>query len=83
MTVKTRVFMSGRSQALRLPAKLRIHADEVRIEKIGDALWVQPEPSGQESMAQWLESFYRDNDALPESFLSERNDGPPQERDWN
>lgn len=81
MTVKTRVFMSGRSQALRLPAKLRVQAEEVRIEKIGDALWVQPEPSEQQNLARWLESFYRANDALPEGFLAERNDARPQERD--
>lgn len=83
MTVKTRVFMSGRSQALRLPAKLRVQAKEVRIEKIGDALWVQPEPSEQQNLAQWLESFYRANDVLPEGFLAERNDARPQERDWS
>lgn len=74
--------MSGRSQALRLPAKLRVQADEVRIEKIGDALWVQPEPSTQQNLGQWLENFYQVNDALPDSFLAERNDAPPQERDW-
>ena len=34
--------MSGRSQALRL-APLRLRAKEVRIEQIGNDLWVHPE----------------------------------------
>ena len=42
-THTAKLFMSGRSQAIRLPAKLRLDATEVRIERVGDALWVQPE----------------------------------------
>ena len=37
MTTTAKLFMSGRSQAIRLPAKLRLQAQEVRIEQIGDA----------------------------------------------
>lgn len=74
--------MSGRSQALRLPAKLRVATGEVRIEKIGDALWVQPEPAAPQSLGQWLENFYRVNDALPASLRDERDEAPPQPRDW-
>ena len=43
MSTTARIFMSGRSQALRLPAKLRLQAQEVRIEQIGSALWLQPQ----------------------------------------
>ena len=32
MSVTAKLFMSGRSQAIRLPAKLRLDAKEVRIE---------------------------------------------------
>jgi Antidote-toxin recognition MazE, bacterial antitoxin len=42
MSTNAKLFMSGRSQAMRLPAKLRLQAQEVRIEQIGDALWLQP-----------------------------------------
>jgi antitoxin VapB len=49
MTATTKLFMSGRSQAIRLPARLRLDASEVRIERVGNALWVQPEPAVNES----------------------------------
>jgi antitoxin VapB len=74
--------MSGRSQAIRLPARLRIDASEVRIERIGNALWVQPEPAQGESLADWLAAFYASTEPLPEHFLENRADAAPQERDW-
>lgn len=43
MTTTAKLFISGRSQAIRLPAKLRLQAQEVRIEQIGSALWLQPQ----------------------------------------
>ena len=82
MTITAKLFMSGRSQAIRLPAKLRLQAQEVRIEQIGNALWVQPEIAGSDNMGQWLQDFYATTEALPPDFLAERNDAPPQERDW-
>ncbi|OIP14829.1 MAG: AbrB family transcriptional regulator [Comamonadaceae bacterium CG_4_9_14_3_um_filter_60_33] len=82
MTMTAKLFMSGRSQAIRLPAKLRLQAQEVRIEQIGKALWVQPESAANNNMGQWLEDFYASTDALPADFLADRHDTPPQERDW-
>ena len=83
MTITAKLFMSGRSQAIRLPAKLRINAMEVHIEQVGNALWVQPAPSPDQSMADWLKSFYEATEPLPDTFLTERNDRPPQTRDWS
>ena len=83
MTVVAKLFMSGRSQAIRLPAKLRLDAKEVRIEQVGNALWVQPAPSPEQDMAEWLSTFYEATEPLPENFLAERNDTPPQTRDWS
>jgi antitoxin VapB len=82
MTITAKLFMSGRSQALRLPAKLRLQAQEVRIEQIGAALWLQPETSASNNMGQWLQDFYANSEALPPDFLVDRKDPPPQERDW-
>lgn len=82
MTITAKLFMSGRSQALRLPAKLRLQAQEVRIEQIGSALWLQPEMSANNNMGQWLQDFYASSEALPSDFLADRQDAPPQERDW-
>ena len=83
MTVIAKLFMSGRSQAIRLPVKLRLDAKEVRIEQVGNALWVQPEPSLHQSMADWLKGFYETTEPLPDGFLSDRNDIPAQTRDWS
>jgi antitoxin VapB len=82
MTITARVFMSGRSQALRLPAKLRLNATQVRIERLANGLWLQPEASPDRDMGQWLQRFYATTEALPDDFLAERQDPPPQERDW-
>ena len=82
MTITAKLFMSGRSQAIRLPVKLRLQAQEVRIEQIGDALWLQPQTGASSNMGQWLEQFYASADALPANFLADRIDEPPQDRDW-
>lgn len=83
MTITAKLFMSGRSQAIRLPAKLRLDAKEVRIEQIGKALWVQPEPSSDQSMADWLTGFYQTTEPLPATYLADRDDAPAQTRDWS
>lgn len=82
MAITTKLFMNGRSQAIRLPARLRLDASEVRIERVGNALWVQPEPAVNQSPADWLADFYASTDKLPEHFLQNRADAAPQARDW-
>ena len=83
MTITAKLFMSSRSQAIRLPVKLRMDAKKVRIEQVGNALWVQPEPSPGQDMAYWLRGFYEATEPLPDNFLANRNDSPPQMRDWS
>ena len=82
MTTIAKLFMSGRSQAIRLPAKLRLDAKEVRIEQIGKALWVQPESPPEQSLTAWLAGFYKTSEPLPADFLADRSDAPAQTRDW-
>ena len=83
MRTTAKLFMSGRSQAIRLPAKLRMDAKEVRIEQIGNALWVQPQTPENQTMGEWLAGFYQNSDPLPDQFLAERSDVLPQSRDWS
>ena len=83
MTITARVFMSGRSQALRLPAKLRLQATQVRIEPIGNGLWLQPETPPEQDMGRWLQQFYASTEPVPDDFLADRQDPPPQKRDWS
>lgn len=37
-----KVFMSGRSQAVRLPKEFRLPGSEVRIRRVGDAIVLEP-----------------------------------------
>lgn len=82
MTTIARVFMSGRSQAVRLPARLRLQAQEVRIEQIGNAYWMQPHAPASANMGEWLRAFYAQNESMPADFMSDRHDPAPEERDW-
>lgn len=83
MGARARLFMSGRSQALRLLARFRLCGSEVAIEPMGQGLWVQPVEGSPASMGAWLESFNSEHPALPDCFLIERGDASPQERDWS
>jgi antitoxin VapB len=38
----TKVFMNGRSQAVRIPKEFRFKEEEVTIQKCGDGILVQP-----------------------------------------
>lgn len=83
MAITAKLFMSGRSQAIRLPARLRLQASEVVIERIGSGLWVQPQAQPAADMGAWLQQFYASTEPLPADFLADRQDAPPQERDWS
>jgi len=83
MSTTAKVFMSGRSQAIRLPAKLRLQTKEVQIEQIGDALWLKPQNGAKQDMSKWLAAFYENTEPLPDDFLNDRKDLPLQERDWS
>jgi antitoxin VapB len=81
MSIAAELFMCGRSQAIRLPAKLRLAAKQVRIERVGNALWVQAQPEPGQNMADWLAGFYKATEPLPAAFLADCIYAPPQSRD--
>jgi antitoxin VapB len=73
-----KLFQNGRSQAVRLPADLRFEGTEVYIRrdpKTGDVVLSRRPES-------W-DSFFElvDRERVPEDFMSDRKDAPPQERD--
>lgn len=70
-----KVFMNGRSQAIRLPREFRFHSDEVYIRKIGDTVILT------EIQPTWDE-FFTQQSAFGEDFLATREDTPDQERDY-
>lgn len=75
---KARVFMSGRSQAVRIPAEYRFTTGEVYIRRdpqSGDLILSQA-PGG------WDEIYAAlDKAGFPDDFLAERAQGLPQQRE--
>ena len=65
----TKPFMSGRSQAIRIPKDYRLEETEMIINQIGDSLVITPKHSLQEA-------FFSGIAMLPDDFLTE---GRPEE----
>jgi antitoxin VapB len=70
------IFRNGANQAVRLPQELRFPADvkEVRIRKQGDGLLISPVKPN------WS-SFFAMQVDVPDGFLENRDDSPPQSRE--
>ena len=76
---KARVFYSGRSQAVRIPAEFRFKTDEVYVRR-------DPQSGGlilsESPVKTWAEVFKALDDAkFPDDFLENRDQRPAQERD--
>ena len=71
-----KIFMNGRSQAIRLPKEYRFDTDEVYITKQGNSIIISAkEPT-------WDE-FFDSKSAFGNDFLQERLDEQAQERDFD
>ncbi len=71
MTQLAKVFLNGRSQAIRIPKEFRVDGDEVYIEKVGNSLIITPKKENHwDAMSQALSEidtsdFNIDREALP------------------
>jgi antitoxin VapB len=74
MPKTAKIFMNGRSQAVRLPAEFRFDCKEVYIERQGEVVVLRPKRQG------W-ESFFASTSQVPDDFLADRTDLPLQERE--
>ena len=52
-----KLFMTGRSQAVRLPKEYRFDGTEVFIKRVGHAVVLLPQKAGWDVLAQSLEEF--------------------------
>ena len=78
MAHTAKLFKNGRSQAVRLPADCRFEGTEVYIRRVpltGDVV-LSRRPDSWESFFQLV-----DQGGVPQDFLEDRGDVPPQERD--
>ncbi len=70
-----KVFMSGRSQAVRLPQNYRFDVDEVLISRVGSVVLLVPKAEAFNAFLEGVNGFSRD-------FLAEgRNQGQQQQRE--
>lgn len=71
-----KIFMNGRSQAVRLPKEYRFDTDEVYVTKQGKNLIISAKKTT------WDE-FFDSEPAFEDDFLSDRLDTQPQEREFD
>jgi len=75
---KAKVFMNGRSQAVRIPAAYRFSTDEVFVRR-------DPQSGSlilSESPGEWADLFAAlDAAGIPDDFLADRAQGLPQVRE--
>ena len=74
-TLIAKIFINGRSQAVRLPKECRFDTDEVYITKQGQNIIISPKKPT------W-DDFFDATPAFDDDFLSDRQDTLPQERDF-
>lgn len=74
MTQTAKVFITGRSQAVRLPKEFRFEGKEVFIHREGDNVILSPKP------ASW-EDFFASPAQVTPDFMAERVDLVPQSRE--
>ena len=71
-----KIFMNGRSQAVRLPKEYRFDCDEVFIQKQGDTVILTAKKPD------WDE-FFDAVSVFGDDFMVDREELPPQERDFS
>jgi antitoxin VapB len=69
-----KVFMNGRSEAVRLPKECRFKSDEVYVKKIGDIVLLIPKEKTWEVFLQGIDGFTKD-------FMAKRAKNIPQKRE--
>lgn len=73
-----KLFMNGKSQAVRLPKEYRFEGDKVSIRREGEKVILEPKKA---SRISW-EEFFKLAAQANSDFLEERFNPLPQERDW-
>jgi antitoxin VapB len=66
-----KIFMHGRSQAVRLPKQFRLPGDRVRVRHVGDGVLLEP-------IASDVDAWFADLDRFADvPFLEDGRDQPP------
>lgn len=74
-----KIFMNGRSQAVRLPKAFRISGQEVLISKKGRNIILSPKST---AFSDLWKTFCETAPTIKGDFMKHVDDLPPQEREW-
>jgi len=76
-----KVFMNGRSQAVRLPKEFRFDTDEVTVERVGNSIILRPR---YRTKAEWwaaMDQILGQFEGMPDEI--ERDKTPPRDIDFD
>ncbi len=73
MRKKTKLFMSGNSQAVRIPREFQLKGEEVEIQRRGNTLVIRPKKQTWQSLTDSLAMFTDD-------FMQEGRQQPPLQK---
>jgi virulence-associated protein VagC len=84
---KAKLFMNGRSQAVRLPREFRMPGDEVLIERRGDEVILRPVEDDHPDMSRVktlgdLAKFFQEHGGVSEEFERAIREARKRDRDW-
>ncbi|MGH7233701.1 MAG: type II toxin-antitoxin system antitoxin VapB [Nitrospiraceae bacterium] len=71
--MKTKIFKSGNSQAVRIPKEFKLEGEEVEIEKQGEVLLLRPMRKSWSALTESLKKFTDD-------FMKEGQMQPPRQK---
>jgi antitoxin VapB len=83
MITTAAVFMSGNSQAVRLPKEFQLHSKRVLIERRGDEIVLREKKATVRDILKSLPPLSPEASKEWELVEARLNDPAPQDRDWN
>lgn len=75
MTQVAKVFMSGNSQAVRLPKEFRFSVDEVEVSREGEAIILRPHPASDHGWSSLRSALKR---GVSDDFMKEGREQPAE-----
>ncbi len=83
MTTTAAVFMSGNSQAVRLPKEFQLHSKRVLIERRGDEIILREKKATVRDILKSLPTLSQEARQEWEQVEAQIDDPAPQDRDWS
>jgi antitoxin VapB len=79
MTARAKIFMHGRSQAIRLPKEFRMPGKEVKVSRVGRGVLL--EPVERKMTPEEIQAVFERIDSIGGDFMPEGRNQPPMPED--